>query len=163
MLSTLNFLLCFSTNLNVLLAICMLFCFLEGLWDDLKLERLFIKTNDLVQRKDMMFFSTSNLFLSSGLVSKTPILPYFPGAGAGAPKPWRHGAFPRADASSFSQTSLEKFVGPVLGHFWGEEGYEIQIVFGRIFLFLRIFVVGMKTIFYFKRNQLEDPSCKSLS
>lgn len=69
LLSTLNFLLCFSTNLNVLLAICMLFCFLEGLWDDLKLERLSIKTNDLVQRKDM-------IFLPSPRVSKLQI--YFP-------------------------------------------------------------------------------------
>lgn len=47
LLSKLHFLLCFSTNLNVLLAICMFVFAMEGLWDDLNLERLFVKTNDL--------------------------------------------------------------------------------------------------------------------
>ena len=143
MLSTLNFLLCFSTNLNVSLAICMLFCFLEGLWDDLKLERLFIKTNDLVQRKDMMVFSTSKF------------CPIFPGAGApishGA---WRLGQMLRASVKPLWRNLSDQFWDMFFG---GWEGYGIQIVFGRIFLFLQIFVVEIENYFLFQKKSIGGP------
>ena len=98
-----------------------------------------------------MFFSTSNLFLSEPTVSKLqnytfpepePRFPMAPSLG-----------FPRAEVQKigrcfgqcFSQTS-QGFVGPVWDIFGGEEGYGIQNMFGRIFLFLQIFVVEIETV-----------------
>lgn len=139
----------FSTNLNVLLAICM------GLWDDLKLERLSIKTNDLDNEGYDVFLYLQFVSLRThGL--QTPKL-YFPGARA----PISHGAFPRISESrspkdrqmfwAMLQSNLSGgFCRTSLGHFWGEEGYGIQNMFGRIFLFLQMFVVEIETVLVWK-------------
>lgn len=151
LLSTLNFLLCSSTNLNVLLAICMFFCFLEGLWDDLNLERLSIKTNDLWswQRKDMMFFSDLQ-FVSLRTHGLKKLQNYtFPEP---EPEPRNHGAFPWADVSSCQSNLSGEICRTSFGtHFLGGgKGMGSKIVFGRIFLFLRIFVVEIETVLVWK-------------
>ena len=110
----------------------------------------------ILTTKDMMFFSTSNLIsLRTHGSPNSKVMPYFPGAGAGAPKPWRLAPrknrevevqkIGRCFGQCFSQTS-QGFVGPVWDIFGGEEGYGIQNMFGRIFLFLQMFVVEIETV-----------------
>ena len=157
LLSTLNFLLCFSTNLNVLLSICMLFCFLEGLWDDLKLERLSIKTNDLVQRKDMIW-----CFSPPPRSEKTPSFalpfpepePRFPMA------PFRDGQMFRASVKPLRRNLSDQFWDMFFG---GWEGYGIQNCVWKDFFVSSDFCCWDWNCFCLKRHQLEDPSCKSLS
>lgn len=151
LLSTLNFLLCFPTNLNVLLAICMLFCFLEGLWDDLNLERLSIKTNDLVQRKDMMFLSLPPILISLRTHGSPKNSKFCP-----TDFPWR--LAPRADASSCQSNLSGEICRTSFGTFFGgEEGYGIQNCVWKDFFVSSDFCCWDENYFLFQKKSIGGP------
>ena len=104
-----------------------------------------------------MFLSTSNLNISQNPRSEnSKILPYL--SRSRSPDfPWR--LAPRADASSCQSNLSGEICRTSFGTCFlgGGKGMGSKIVFGRIFLFLRIFVVEIENYFLFQKKSIGGP------